>query len=141
MLYELVMMMRKRFQLLVVAMFAATTVPVLAHHGLTAEYDITDIVELEGTVSSFNWINPHAFLTISVKDDRGATKLWRIEGGPIWYLMDAGWSTEMLQEMIQSRKTIVVTGYRARKPPAGFAGGACATDIELADGRVLKFHD
>jgi hypothetical protein len=129
-----------RFQLLIVAVFVATAVPLLAHHGLGAEYDTADIVVLKGSVSSFKWSNPHAFLTLAVKDDRGMTKLWRIEGGPVWFLVEAGWSPEMLQEMIKSREAIVITGYRARKPPdASFSGGALANEIELADGRRMQF--
>jgi len=134
--------MRIRLQLLIAGLFAATAAPLLAHHSFSAEYNIADTVVLKGTLSTFQWVNPHAFLTIAVKDDSGSTKLWRIEGGPIWFLLDGGWSPEMLQEMMKSRETIVVTGYRARKPPdASFGGGAWAKEIELADGRKLLFHD
>ena len=134
--------MRMRFQLLIAAVLAIAAAPLFAHHSFTAEYDITDTVVLKGTLSSFEWINPHAFLTIAVKDDKGVTKLWRIEGGPIWFLKDGGWSPEMLQELIKSRDTIVVTGYRARKPPEGnFGGGASGSEIELKDGSKLLFHD
>ena len=131
-----------RFQLLIVAVFVATAVPLLAHHSFGAEYDIADTVVLKGTLSSFRWANSHAFLTVAVKDDRGVTNLWRIEGGPVWFLMESGWSPEMLQEMMKSRDAIVITGYRARKPPdASFSGGAWANEIELADGRRMLFHD
>lgn len=134
--------MARTLQLLMLAVFAATAVPLLAHHSFTAEYDITNTVVLKGFVSSFRWANPHAFLTLEVKDDSGVTKLWRVEGGPVWYLMESGWSPEMLQEMIKSREVIAITGYRARKAPdASFIGGALANEIELADGRTMKFHD
>src|SRR5215471_1720745 len=134
--------MRKKFYLLIAVALVLSAAPVRAHHSFTAEYNIADTVELKGTVSTFQWINPHAFLTIAVKDDSGMTKLWRIEGGPIWFLMESGWSPEMLQEMMKSREVIVVTGYRARKPPdASFSGGAWAKEIELADGRKMLFHD
>ena len=134
--------MRIRFQLLIAAALAVTAAPVLAHHSYVAEYDITDTVVLKGTLSSFEWRNPHAFLTIAVKDVSGATKPWRVEGGPLWFLMDGGWSPEMLQELMKSRDVIVVTGYRARKTPdAGFGGGVLGTEIEFSDGRKLLFHD
>ena len=134
--------MRMRFKLLIAAVFAATAAPLLAHHSFAAEYNIADTVVLKGTLSSFEWVNPHAFLTMAVKDNSGVTKLWRIEGGPIWFLMESGWSPEMLQEMIKSREAIVVTGYRARKPPDASSGGrALATEIKLRDGRKMLFHD
>ena len=133
--------MSTRSYLLIVAVFVAMAVPLLAHHSFSAEYDIADTVELKGTLSSFKWANPHSFLTVAVKDDRGATKLWRIEGGPIWFLIESGWSPEMLEAMIKSRDIIAITGYRARKSPdASFTGGAWANEIELADGRTLLFH-
>src|SRR4051794_35499242 len=98
--------MELRFQLLIAVLFVATAAPALAHHSFAAEYNITDIVVLKGILSSFEWANPHAFLTIAVKEDSGGTKLWRIEGGPIWFLMESGWSPEMLEEMMKSRDTI-----------------------------------
>jgi hypothetical protein len=61
--------MRMRFQLLIAAVFAAAAGPLLAHHSFAAEYNITDTVVLKGTLSSFEWVNPHAFLTMAVKDD------------------------------------------------------------------------
>ena len=134
--------MRIRFQLLIAAVFAATAVPLFAHHSYVAEYDITDTVVLKGTVSSFEWRNPHSYLTIAIQDAGGVTKLWRVEGGPVWFLTDNGWSPEMLQEIVKSRDAITVTGYRARKPPdASFGGGVLATEIKLSDGRSLIFHE
>ena len=131
-----------RFQLMIAAVIAATAAPLLAHHSYVAEYDITDTVILKGTVSSFEWRNPHAFLTIAIKDATGVTKLWRVEGGPVWFLTDNGWSPEMLQEMVKSHDAIIVTGYRARKPPDGnFGGGVLPTEIKLSDGRTIMFHE
>src|SRR3954465_5803567 len=124
--------MRVRFGLLIAALFVATAAPLLAHHSFATEYNIADIVVLKGTLSSFEWANPHAFLTIAVKDESGGTKLWRIEGGPILFLMESGWSPEMLQQMMKSREDVVITGYRSRKlPDASFGGGAWAKEIEL----------
>ncbi len=116
--------------------------PLIAHHSFAAEYNIANTVVLKGTLSSFDWVNPHAFLTIAVKDDNGGLKLWRIEGGPISFLKETGWSAEMLQKIMKSQETISITGYRARKSPAaGLEGGAWAKEVELADGRKLQFHD
>jgi len=116
--------------------------PLCAHHSFAAVYNIADSVVLKGTLSSFDWVNPHAFLTIAIRDDSGGVKLWRIEGGPIRFLKETGWSSEMLQRIVKSRETIVVTGYRARKSPAaGLEGGAWAKQVELSDGRKMAFHD
>jgi len=83
--------------------------PLCAHHSFAAVYNIADSVVLKGTLSSFDWVNPHAFLTIAIRDDSGGVKLWRIEGGPIRFLKETGWSSEMLQRIVKSRD---YCGYR-----------------------------
>jgi hypothetical protein len=134
--------MKTRLVLFMAAALLTVSAPLVAHHGFAAEYNIADLVVLKGTLSSFDWVNPHAFLTIAVKDDNGGMKLWRIEGGPISFVKEAGWTPEMLQQLMKSRDPIIVTGYRARKSPnASLAGGAWAKQIELSDGRKLQFHD
>jgi len=121
-----------------------STSPGIAHHSFEAEYNITKPVVLRGTISSFEWANPHSSLVIEVPEDRNPVgpKRWRIEGGPVSFLNENGWSPAMLQQIMKSHGTVAVTGYRAIKTPAAnFAGGVWATTIELPDGRKLRFHE
>ncbi len=57
-------------------------VPLAAHHS-TAEYDMTALTSVKGTVTQFEWSNPHAYIHITVKDDQGADcRMGRRTGQP-----------------------------------------------------------
>src|SRR5436190_23696400 len=56
------------------------TAPVVAHHSITAEFDIEKQVRLSGTVSNVDWMNPHTYLFVDVKDPSlGKTRTWACE--------------------------------------------------------------
>jgi len=67
----------------VVAVAAALfVVPVRAHHAFTAEFDADKPVTLKGQVSKVEWINPHSWLYVDVKDpETGTVANWKIEMG------------------------------------------------------------
>ena len=52
-----------------------------AHHSFASEYDVDRRVELQGTVTRFALINPHAWIHIDVKREDGSVEKWRIETG------------------------------------------------------------
>src|SRR5439155_26963343 len=71
-------------KLLVVAgtlSLVSATVPLLAHHSFNAEYDGTRPVTLKGTVTTMEWINPHAWITLDVKSPDGKVVTRRVEAG------------------------------------------------------------
>ena len=49
------------------------------HHAFAAEFDINSPVKLRGTLTKMEWVNPHAWLHIEVKDEEGKTVAWMIE--------------------------------------------------------------
>jgi hypothetical protein len=51
-------------------------IPISAHHG-TSGYDMEKVITLNGTVTSFNWSNPHCLIHIDVKDSEGFTQARR----------------------------------------------------------------
>ena len=55
--------------------------PLLAHHSFAAEYDSTKPVTLKGTVTKFDWVNPHSRLFVDVKDDSGKVSSVGIRNG------------------------------------------------------------
>ena len=53
--------------------------PLGAHHSLAGVYDTSKPVSIEGVVSEFHFVNPHPFVTVSVKGDGGRAVEWRLE--------------------------------------------------------------
>lgn len=71
-----------RKSLLCLIVLAATAVPVLAHHS-GAMFDDKKVVTLTGTVKEFQYTNPHSWLLVDVKDDKGKVTTWGFEAeGP-----------------------------------------------------------
>jgi hypothetical protein len=128
-----------RYFQIAISLLPILLTPLFAHHSFSAEYNITQPIELKGTIVSVEWINPHAFVTIAVADTNGKVQEWRGEGGALSYLLDSGWTPEMLQQVEKSKSVVIVSGYRARTN-AGPANGMWIKAIELPDGRKLVFN-
>jgi len=65
---------------LVVAGLLTVSVPLFAHHG-NAGYDYEKTITIKGTVTAWIWANPHCFLKLDVKDDKGNVQHWALETG------------------------------------------------------------
>jgi hypothetical protein len=65
-------------------------IPLQAHHGTTA-YDNTKTLQLKGTVTGFNWVNPHASLAWDTKGENGRTEHWVVELTSPGMLTRSGW--------------------------------------------------
>jgi Family of unknown function (DUF6152) len=71
--------------------------PLLAHHSFSAEYDGAKRVTLKGIVSKVDWMNPHVYFYIDVKDDSGAITNWALEMGPPNGLQRSGWTRNTIK--------------------------------------------
>ena len=107
----------------------ATAATVVAHHSFSAEYDAKQPITLKGTVIKMEWINPHSWIHLAVKNADGTTTEWMIESGTPNTLVRRGFTKQSLLPGTE----ITVEGYRA-KNGANRANGA---DLILPDGKRL----
>src|SRR5689334_21281900 len=82
---------------LVMAGMIAAAVPVFAHHSFEAEFDRAKAVTLTGTVTKIEWMNPHAYFYIDVKDASGKVENWGLEMGSPNGLMRQGWTRNSMK--------------------------------------------
>jgi Family of unknown function (DUF6152) len=85
-------------------------VPMLAHHSFSAEYDRSKPIQLKGTVTKVEWMNPHARFYVDVKGDDGKVTNWEFELGSPNGLMRSGWTRNSLQ----IGEVVSVSGSRAK---------------------------
>ena len=122
--------MRKRLMIVMAgASLLLAAVPVWAHHAFAAEFDAKKPVKLEGKVTKMEWINPHAWIHIDVKNADGTMTNWMIEGGTPNTLLRRGFTKDSLAIGTE----VVVDGYQA-KDGSFRANGR---DITFTDGRKL----
>jgi hypothetical protein len=79
-----------------VACLAVLCAPALAHHGV-AGYDMTKTVTLHGTVTKFEWSNPHVVVYIDAKNDAGEMQHWTIEFAAPVHMVRAGWDKNAMK--------------------------------------------
>ena len=89
---------------------AVTATPAIAHHSFAAEFDAARPVQLKGTVTKIEWMNPHAYFYIDVKDASGNVTSWGLEMGSPNGLMRQGWT----RNSMKVGDEIVVEGSRAK---------------------------
>lgn len=82
----------------IAALVLSSTVAVLAHHSFAAEYDGNKPITLKGTVTKVEFMNPHIWIYMDVKDDKGASQSWQIEGGAPNALRRLGWNADSVQK-------------------------------------------
>ena len=90
--------MKTKSLVLTSALLLASSMIALAHHSFDAEYDRNKPITLKGTVAKMEWMNPHIWIYMDVKDDKGATQRWQIEGGAPNSLRRNGWNRESVKE-------------------------------------------
>ncbi len=119
----------KLFMSVAAAAVLATAVPAMAHHSFAAEFDAQKPVKLQGTVTKMEWINPHAWIYIDVKNTDGSVTNWMVEAGAPNALLRRGWTKASLLPGTE----VLVEGYQA-KDGAYRANGR---DITFKDGKKL----
>src|SRR6202022_2859043 len=83
---------------------------ILAHHG-EVNYDTEKLVTVKGTVTDFQFINPHVQIVLDVKSDKGAIEKWSCEArSPIMLVRVGGWDKNTLKP----GNVITAIGFRAK---------------------------
>ena len=124
--------MRQRFScllaVLAVLLVAASTA--LAHHSVAGQFDTTKSVTLKGSISKVEWINPHIYVYLDVKEADGTVATWALETLPTRMMRQAGLSKESV--MGSPGELVSVVAVPARD---GTKHVAWISKITYADGR------
>ncbi len=119
----------RHFGVAVLAASLLAGLPVSAHHSIAAGFDMQTDISITGTITTMEFINPHARLFLEVEDENGQTETWTV-----WFtsgnnLMRRGWRPTDLPV----GETVTVTGFPARDGSPQTYGG----ETTLGDGRTL----
>lgn len=108
--------------------------PAVAHHSFSAEFDSGRTVILHGTVSKVDWINPHIFVYVDVKDESGKTTTWALQSLPPLFFRGSGLTKDVL---MSNKSEVTVTAN-----PAKDGSKAYGFMIKLAypDGHVFSMN-
>ena len=110
---------------------AATVMPLLAHHSVPAQFDVSKMVTIQGVVTKTEWMNPHARFWVDGKNDNGTVSNWEMELPPPNSLKRAG----VNMDFIKPGDQVTVSLFRAKD------GSTLAHTLTLtfSDGRVMNF--
>ncbi|MBZ5645181.1 MAG: hypothetical protein LAO19_20670 [Acidobacteriia bacterium] len=100
-----------------------------AHHGLSA-YDMSKTISVKGTVTEFDFMNPHSAIHLETKDDKGNAEQWLVEADSPNNLARAGWK----KDSIKTGDQVTIVGNRAKDGSKVMR----LQKVVFADGKELK---
>ena len=113
----------------IIAFLILMPVALAAHHAFAAEFDRAKTVKVQGAVVKVEWTNPHIWIYIDMKDEKGVVAHWQCEGGSPNTLTRQGWTKDSLKQGDQ----VTIDGYRAKD-----GSNTCnSSSVTLADGKKL----
>jgi hypothetical protein len=117
---------RAGFAAAAAAMLAGT--PALAHHSF-AMFDMSQEKTISGTVSDFQWTNPHSWIWLDVPTAGGGSEKWGVEGMSPNFLERRGWSKNTLK--VGDKVSVVI------HPVKNGDKGGSFVRVTLPDGKVM----
>lgn len=127
------------------ALLSALAFPAAAHHNSGALFDLDRETTIQGTVTRFDWRNPHVYVHVESPGEDGEVVAWRLEGGPLALMRRLGWSRDTLST--GERVTITVAPSRNPEKRSGLLRAIEASGRELppvsgdAAGRIFGSDD
>jgi hypothetical protein len=110
----------------------AATGRLWAHHSITAVFDTSKQVRIEGELTEVEWVNPHIFLHLNVTNAAGAVVPWKVEGSPPAYYRRAGASRNTFAKRIGEVVTLET------QPAKDGSNYSYLVKITFADGDSLE---
>lgn len=104
--------------------------PLLAHHSITAEFDTSKPFSVQGTLTKIEWVNPHSYIYLDAKDEKGAVISYSFEAGPPGNLRRAG----VLRNMLSVGDVVTIEAYAAKD---GSKHLGLVKSIHFADGHTI----
>ena len=102
-------------------------VAMLAHHAYSVEFDTTKPVKLSGVLTRVEWSNPHIWLYLDVKDEKGTVTNWGFSASPPGMLQRRG----ITKSSLKLGETLTISGHRAKDGSNNASGNI----VTFADGR------
>lgn len=114
---------------------AAWAVPAaaLAHHSLSGQFDTARSFDITGTVSRVEWVNPHTYVYVDVKQPDGSLLTYKLESLPVAMMRKAGLSKG---DLIGDGRPVAIKAHPARN---GTATLGYLLHLRLPDGREIQF--
>jgi hypothetical protein len=125
--------MRTKLFVATAALAVLVTVPLLAHHSFSSEYDSTKVLTLTGKMVNFEWVNPHSWIHVEVTNPDGTKVVWRGETPPVNVLYRNGWTKPMVEDMVKKGEVVTLRGVAAKDG----SNHVFAQGVTRADGKTV----
>jgi hypothetical protein len=119
--------MRRYLHLFAALALLVFVTPIFAHHAESAEFDATKPVKVTGAISKVEWLNPHIWFYVDVKDESGKVTTWAFSGAPPGMLLRRG----ITKEVLKIGAIVNVEGSRAKDG----SNNASSHKVTFSDGR------
>jgi len=121
--------------LLTVSLSVLAAAGLSAHHSIQAQFDVNKTFSIAGAVAKVEWINPHSYLTLNVKDADGKVQKWAFEMGAAGQLRGMGLSRAD-RGGLKPGDEVTLSALAARDG----SNSGLLLELKMADGRVFKLR-